>query len=44
LKRIRLIEPAAMAVKMAEPLVDMGLSHSKRSYPTPPVKVVVGYA
>lgn len=40
---VPVIEPAAMAVKMAEALVDMGLSHSKRSYPTPPEKVVVGY-
>ncbi len=40
---VPVIEPAAVAVQMAEALVDMGLSHSKRSYPTPPAKVVVGY-
>lgn len=40
---VPVIEPAAVAVKMAEALLDMGLSHSKRSYPTPPEKVVVGY-
>jgi len=37
------IDPPAVAVKMAEALVDMGLSHSKRSYPTLSEKVVVGY-
>jgi allantoin racemase len=41
---VPVIEPAAVATKMAEALVDMGLSHSKRSYPTPPEKVVVGYS
>ena len=40
---VPVIDPPAVALKMAEALVDMGLSHSKRSYPTPPEKVVVGY-
>jgi len=40
---VPVIDPPAVAVKMAEALVDMGLAHSKRSYPTPPEKVVVGY-
>jgi len=40
---VPVIDPPAVAVKMAEALVDMGLGHSKRSYPTPPEKVVVGY-
>ena len=35
---------AAMAVKMAEALRDMGLSHSSKNYPTPREKVVVDYA
>jgi allantoin racemase len=37
------IDPPAVAVKMAEALVDMGLAHSKRSYPAPPKKALVGY-
>ena len=40
---VPVIDPPAVAVKMAEALVDMGLAHSKRSYPTPPEKAVVGY-
>jgi allantoin racemase len=40
---VPIIEPPAVTVKMAEALVEIGLAHSKRSYPTPPEKVVVGY-
>ncbi len=40
---VPVIDPPAVAVKMAEALVDLGLAHSKRSYPTPPEKAVVGY-
>jgi allantoin racemase len=36
------IEAPAVAVKMAEALVDLGLAHSKRSYPTPPESAIVG--
>jgi allantoin racemase len=40
---VPVIEPGAIAAKTAEALLDMGLSHSKRSYPTPREKVVIGY-
>jgi allantoin racemase len=40
---VPVIDPAVIALKMAEALVDMGLSHSKRTYPVPPRKDVVGY-
>ncbi len=40
---VPVIDPAILAVKIAEALVDMGLSHSKRTYPNPPEKEIVGY-
>lgn len=40
---VPLIDPAVLAVKMAEVLVDTGLTHSKRTYPRPPEKEIVGY-
>ncbi len=40
---VRVIDPAVLAVKMAEALADMGLSHSKRTYPAPPEKEIIGY-
>lgn len=40
---VPVIDPAFMAVKIAELLVDMGLSHSKRTYPFPPDKEIIGY-
>jgi allantoin racemase len=40
---VPVIDPPAVAVKLAEGLVDMGLSHSKRTYPPPPAKEIVGY-
>jgi len=40
---VPVIDPAILAVKVAEALVDMGLSHSKRTYPNPPEKEIVGY-
>jgi len=40
---VPVIDPSLVALKWAESLVEMGLTHSKRSYPTPPEKVVVGY-
>lgn len=41
--KVPVIDPARVALKMAETLVEMGLAHSKLTYPTPPEKVVVGY-
>ena len=40
---VPVIDPPAVAVKLAEGLVDMGLTHSKRTYPLPPDKEIVGY-
>jgi allantoin racemase len=40
---VPVIEAPAAAVKLAEALVDLGLAHSKLSYPTPPDGEVVGY-
>jgi allantoin racemase len=40
---VPVIDPAVLAVKIAEVLVDTGLSHSKRTYPRPPEKEIVGY-
>jgi len=40
---IPIIDPAILAVKVAEALADLGLSHSKRTYPAPPKKERVGY-
>lgn len=39
---VPVIEPPWAAVKLAESLVDMHLGHSKRTYPPPPTKGVVG--
>jgi allantoin racemase len=40
---VPVIDPAKLSLKVAEALADMGLSHSKRTYPTPPEKEIVGY-
>lgn len=40
---IPIIDPAVVALKVAEALADIGLSHSKRTYPPPPEKDIVGY-
>ena len=40
---VPVIDPVKAAVKTAEALVDMGLSHSKRTYPYPPEKEIIGY-
>ncbi|MGA9347804.1 MAG: aspartate/glutamate racemase family protein [Anaerolineae bacterium] len=40
---VPVIDPSLAALKLAEGLVDMGLSHSKRTYPPPPPKEIVGY-
>lgn len=39
---IPVLDPAACALKMAVDLVEMGLSHSKRSYPFPPSREIKG--
>jgi len=40
---VPVIDPTVLAVKMAEVLVDLRLAHSKRTYPCPPDKRIVGY-
>jgi allantoin racemase len=39
---IPVLDPAACALKMAVDLVEMGISHSKRSYPFPPSREIKG--
>jgi allantoin racemase len=39
---IPVLDPAACALKMAVDFVEMGLSHSKRSYPFPPSREIKG--
>jgi allantoin racemase len=40
---VPVVDPALLAFKMAEALAGAGLSHSKRTYPAPPEKEIVGY-
>lgn len=40
---VPVIDPPWAAVKLAEALVDMRLGHSKRTYPAPPPKEVLGH-
>jgi allantoin racemase len=40
---VPVIDPPVLALKFAEALADMGLAHSKRTYPTPPEKKIIGY-
>ena len=40
---VPVIDPAKAALKVAEALVDLKLAHSKRTYPYPPEKEIVGY-
>jgi len=40
---VPVVDPASTALKMAETLVDLKLAHSKRTYPYPPEKEIVGY-
>lgn len=40
---VPVIDPPILALKMAEVLADMRLSHSKRTYPAPPEKEIIGY-
>jgi allantoin racemase len=40
---VPVIDPAILALKVAEALADMELSHSKRTYPAPPEKEIIGY-
>jgi allantoin racemase len=41
---VPVVDPASTALKVAEALVDLKLAHSKRTYPYPPQKEIVGYA
>lgn len=40
---IPVVDPVAAAFTVAESLASLGLSPSKRSYPNPPAKAIVGY-
>lgn len=40
---VPVIDPAKAALKVAEALVDLKLTHSKRTYPYPPAKEIAGY-
>lgn len=40
---VPVVDPSITALRVAEALVDLGLSQSKRTYPAPPQKTIVGY-
>jgi allantoin racemase len=40
---VPVMDPGIVNLKIAEALVDIGLAHSKRTYPVPPEKEIVGY-
>jgi allantoin racemase len=40
---VPVIDPTGVALRQAESLVALGLSHSKQTFPTPPPKRIVGY-
>lgn len=40
---VPVIDPVPAAIKVAEALVDLGLTQSKRTYAAPPVKRIAGY-
>lgn len=40
---VPVIDAPWAAVKLAESLIDMGLSQSKLTYPSPPAKEIAGY-
>jgi allantoin racemase len=40
---VPVLEPPAVAVKMGEALSDLGLTHSKLTYPNPPTKKLPGF-
>lgn len=42
-EHVPVIDSMVWAIKMAEAIVDMGLRHSKRTWPYPPQKNVAGY-
>jgi allantoin racemase len=40
---VPVVDPPIIALKIAEALADVRLSHSKRTYPVPPEKEIIGY-
>jgi allantoin racemase len=40
---VPVIDPMAATVEVAAAMVNLGLTHSKRTYPPPPAKKIVGY-
>lgn len=41
---VPVLDPPGVAIKMAEALSDLGLAHSKMTYPLPPTKTLTGYS
>jgi allantoin racemase len=41
--RVPVLDPLHVAIKHAENLVDMGLSHSKVTFPPPEIREIIGY-
>jgi len=42
-KPVPVLDPLQVAIKHAENLVDMGISHSKITYPHPQIREIIGY-
>ena len=42
-KPVPVLDPLQVAIKHAENLVDMGISHSKITYPYPEIREIIGY-
>lgn len=40
---VPVLDPPAVALRLAESLVEMGISHSRRTYPRPAHKEIIGY-
>jgi allantoin racemase len=42
-EHVPVIDSMVWAIKLTEAMVDMGLRHSKRTWPFPPRKAIAGY-
>jgi len=43
IRDVPVLDPLESAIKLAEALVSLEVAHSKRTYPYPPVKEIIGY-
>lgn len=43
IENVPVLDPLECAIKLAEALVNLGVTHSKRTYPYPPAKEIIGY-